>query len=172
MALKDLDLAQPIAKGANAVVYAANFKDTKQRQEEDRKSLTRSKSVLDCTITKYPLAVKMMFNYDIQSNAFAILNAMYRETIPARFYYSNAELSNWEIELVLFKRYLLLYNKFLFVVCPTLRGTYHRILMSCRCLQYSRITYRNYVVLKACIQLPYRLEYIQTVRAEICHCFL
>lgn len=105
VALKDLDLAQPLAKGANAVVYAAKFKDIKQPHEEVKKPLKRSNSILDTTIAKYPLAVKMMFNYDIQSNAFAILNAMYRETIPARFYYTNAELSSWEIEFVCRKYY-------------------------------------------------------------------
>lgn len=35
-------------------------------------------------IEEYPLALKMMFNYDIQSNAMAILKAMYRETVPAK----------------------------------------------------------------------------------------
>lgn len=53
-------------------------------------------------MAKYPLALKMMFNYDIQSNSMAILNAMYRETVPARLYYSNAEITNWEIEYGLF----------------------------------------------------------------------
>uniref|UniRef100_A0A182Q946 non-specific serine/threonine protein kinase n=1 Tax=Anopheles farauti TaxID=69004 RepID=A0A182Q946_9DIPT len=38
----------------------------------------------DYTIEEYPLALKMMFNYDIQSNAMAILKAMYRETVPAK----------------------------------------------------------------------------------------
>ncbi|XP_035780171.1 serine/threonine-protein kinase PINK1, mitochondrial-like [Anopheles albimanus] len=33
---------------------------------------------------EYPLALKMMFNYDIQSNAMAIIKAMYRETVPAK----------------------------------------------------------------------------------------
>uniref|UniRef100_A0A182XWS3 non-specific serine/threonine protein kinase n=1 Tax=Anopheles stephensi TaxID=30069 RepID=A0A182XWS3_ANOST len=38
----------------------------------------------DYNIDEYPLALKMMFNYDIQSNAMAILKAMYRETVPAK----------------------------------------------------------------------------------------
>uniref|UniRef100_A0A182PAJ5 non-specific serine/threonine protein kinase n=1 Tax=Anopheles epiroticus TaxID=199890 RepID=A0A182PAJ5_9DIPT len=38
----------------------------------------------DYTVEEYPLALKMMFNYDIQSNAMAILKAMYRETVPAK----------------------------------------------------------------------------------------
>jgi len=35
------------------------------------------------SIYEYPLAVKMMFNYDAESNATAILHAMLRETVPA-----------------------------------------------------------------------------------------
>jgi len=31
-------------------------------------------------VDRYPLALKMMFNYDIQSNALSILRAMYKET--------------------------------------------------------------------------------------------
>jgi len=34
--------------------------------------------------TMYPLAVKMMFNYDAESNAMSILRAMSRETVPSR----------------------------------------------------------------------------------------
>lgn len=45
---------------------------------------------------QYPLALKMMFNYDIQSNAMAILKAMYRETIPARNKPANEEVDGWE----------------------------------------------------------------------------
>lgn len=47
----------------------------------------------------YPLALKMMFNYDIQSNAMAILRAMYKETIPAINKYSNADADGWEKQL-------------------------------------------------------------------------
>lgn len=35
-------------------------------------------------IHEYPLAVKMMFNYEAESNAPAILRAMYKELLPAR----------------------------------------------------------------------------------------
>lgn len=51
-------------QGCNAAVYAANYKDS--------------------TEDGWPLAVKMMFNYDIESNAFAILKGMVREIVPAR----------------------------------------------------------------------------------------
>lgn len=49
----------------------------------------------EASIERYPLALKMMFNYDIQSNAMAILKAMYKETVPAkRRNYS--EMDGWE----------------------------------------------------------------------------
>lgn len=47
-------------------------------------------------IKSYPLAMKMMFNYDIQSNAISILRAMYKETIPAINKYNNADADGWE----------------------------------------------------------------------------
>ncbi|XP_075158897.1 PTEN-induced putative kinase 1 [Haematobia irritans] len=47
-------------------------------------------------IHRYPLALKMMFNYDIQSNALAILRAMYKETVPARQRYINEAAEAWE----------------------------------------------------------------------------
>ncbi|XP_042893579.1 serine/threonine-protein kinase Pink1, mitochondrial-like [Penaeus japonicus] len=36
------------------------------------------------SLEKYPLAIKMMFNYEAESNAPAILRAMYKEMLPAR----------------------------------------------------------------------------------------
>jgi len=41
-----------------------------------------------------------MFNYDIQSNAMAILKAMYRETIPARCRLDNGVAESWEKSLM------------------------------------------------------------------------
>lgn len=53
-------------------------------------------SISDPTsIYQYPWALKMMFNYDIQSNAMSILKAMYKETVPARAR-STDECKNWE----------------------------------------------------------------------------
>lgn len=51
----------------------------------------------DSSIEKYPLALKMMFNYDIQSNAMAILKAMFKETLPARNR-NIFDTQNWEKE--------------------------------------------------------------------------
>lgn len=50
----------------------------------------------NANIHRYPLALKMMFNYDIQSNALAILRAMYKETVPARQRYINEAAESWE----------------------------------------------------------------------------
>ncbi|KAH8288248.1 hypothetical protein KR044_006083 [Drosophila immigrans] len=48
------------------------------------------------SIERYPLALKMMFNYDIQSNALSILRAMYKETVPARQRRMNPSADEWE----------------------------------------------------------------------------
>jgi len=62
--LNDFELGTPIAKGCAAVVYCARLK--KEGSAE------------------FPFAIKMMFNYHAESNAFTILRAMHRETAPAR----------------------------------------------------------------------------------------
>lgn len=51
---------------------------------------------LNGSVDRYPLALKMMFNYDIQSNALSILRAMYKETVPARQRRMNPAAEEWE----------------------------------------------------------------------------
>lgn len=87
-----MSLGKAIAKGANAVVYSASLK------VGDGESMSKEKNTENPQNEDHPLAVKMMFNYDIQSNAMAILRAMYRETVPARQYYTNIEIADWEKE--------------------------------------------------------------------------
>jgi len=65
--IQDFTLGQPIAQGCNAVVYQA-------RLATDQASPGAS----------FPFAIKMMFNYDAESNALTILRAMQRETLPTR----------------------------------------------------------------------------------------
>lgn len=65
--LSSLEFGKVIAKGCNAVVYEAREK-TKNDNEQTPK--------------EYPLAVKMMFNFDAESNASSILRSMYREMVP------------------------------------------------------------------------------------------
>ena len=166
--LNDMEIGPPIAKGCNAVVYAATFKNPPEKlkvvecSSKDggetsseivslprfvqnfggsvdnlrqvassprgsfdvvRKSVkfndtvdvrTRSRlstssddseelheiSTDETSIYHYPWAIKMMFNYDIQSNAMAILRAMYKETIPARCRIDNGDFENWERSLI------------------------------------------------------------------------
>lgn len=51
----------------------------------------------DESLFSYPWALKMMFNYDIQSNACAIVKAMFKETVPAR---RGTIVSNdWEVHI-------------------------------------------------------------------------
>lgn len=76
ISLEDLEIGPNIGKGCSAVVYAAAWRTS---PDELARSLHRLKSIDD-----YPLALKMMFNYDIQSNALMIHRAMNRETLPAR----------------------------------------------------------------------------------------
>lgn len=94
--LKDLSLGKPIGKGANAVVYTASLNRHDLVGGTFGYKLQSTKSD-EYHISKYPFAVKMMFNYDIQSNAMAILRAMYRETVPANFYHSNIGVTDWEL---------------------------------------------------------------------------
>jgi PTEN induced putative kinase 1 len=95
--LDNLSFGKPLAKGSNAVVYATKIKSNSDSNEQHNQLTSATGDQED--INKFPLALKMMFNYDIQSSAMAILNAMYRETVPARIYYSNLGISEWEIDL-------------------------------------------------------------------------
>lgn len=94
--LKDLELGKPIGKGANAVVYTANLNRTDLIKGNFCYNVQTSK-LNEYHIAQYPFAVKMMFNYDIQSNAMAILRAMYRETVPTNLYHSNTGITDWEL---------------------------------------------------------------------------
>jgi len=57
-------LGSLLSQGCNGAVYAANYKDANPQE--------------------WNLAVKMMFNYDIESNEFAILKGMVKEIVPAK----------------------------------------------------------------------------------------
>jgi len=84
--IEDFELDQPIAKGCAAVVYSARVKED---QCDDAKGFNNSENITDeqkhQSSNKYPLAIKMMFNYNAESNASTILRAMHRETVPARY---------------------------------------------------------------------------------------
>ncbi|KAJ1524531.1 hypothetical protein ONE63_011023 [Megalurothrips usitatus] len=84
--LEKFEFGKAIAKGCNGVVYTAQLKSDSSEGAENHAEREGS----------FPLAVKMMFNYDAESNAMSILRAMHRETVPAMSYSSNEELNVWE----------------------------------------------------------------------------
>lgn len=59
--------------------------------EEDDNSTTEN-------LMNFPLALKIMFNYDIESNAMSILRAMHKETVPARR--RTVDVTEWERSLI------------------------------------------------------------------------
>lgn len=60
--------------------------DDEEEEDDDvpNQGKTGAESEDLISMEKYPLAVKMMFNYEAESNAPAILRAMYKEMLPAR----------------------------------------------------------------------------------------
>ncbi|KAF5297680.1 hypothetical protein FQA39_LY12011 [Lamprigera yunnana] len=94
--IETLEFGNPIAKGSNAVVYEAGLRNG-SNTVVNNSSISKDDEVV--SYLKYPLAVKMMFNYDIQSNAVSILQAMHRETVPAGQYTHKNNLDAWELEL-------------------------------------------------------------------------
>ncbi|XP_055294768.1 serine/threonine-protein kinase Pink1, mitochondrial [Sitodiplosis mosellana] len=87
------------------VKYQSNSNSSRHDANSERNSNESSSTISfndekGNDIETYPLALKMMFNYDIQSNAMAILRAMYKETIPAMKKYSNADADGWEKQLM------------------------------------------------------------------------
>ena len=80
--LTDFDIGPVIAKGCSAVVHAARL-----TMEGFRKMGTEGPGAeTSCSSEQksgseekpFPLAIKMMFNYEAESNANAIINAMHR----------------------------------------------------------------------------------------------
>lgn len=94
--LQNFVIGPIIAKGCSAAVYAARFVDAAQDENNDSTNVDEETKE---EVTAFPLAIKMMFNYDAESNASAILRAMYRETVPARKHFGNDELDIWEQRL-------------------------------------------------------------------------
>lgn len=92
--LKNFVIGQPIAKGCSAVVYAARTKTNNDASQDNEITIDNSSE-----LAAFPLAIKMMFNYDAESNATAILRAMFRETVPAWKHHKNDELSHWELQM-------------------------------------------------------------------------
>ena len=77
-------------QGCNAVVFAANWTDQKinERLSSDfdiiEETSEELKAIGKVENSDAPLAVKLLFNYEAESNSFAIMNAMQKETVPAK----------------------------------------------------------------------------------------
>ncbi|XP_077297289.1 PTEN-induced putative kinase 1 [Arctopsyche grandis] len=93
--LDDLCIGKPIAKGSCAMVYSAKLKNATENVEVPSSSAVEPIQ----EPIEYPLALKIMFNYDIQSNSMAILNAMHHETLPALSRHINTDIFYWENNL-------------------------------------------------------------------------
>ncbi len=77
--LSDLQLGSILAKGCNAVVFAAKWADRGWRGVS--RAFERIEGPEEATTSEgqdFSLAVKMMFNYEAESNATAIVEAMQR----------------------------------------------------------------------------------------------
>ncbi|XP_017853192.1 uncharacterized protein LOC108607083 [Drosophila busckii] len=85
--------SQPTAASNFVEAEAAAEKPQAHQTEEQEQVHPRASS---SSLERYPFALKMMFNYDIQSNAMSILRAMYKETVPARQRRMNASAEEWE----------------------------------------------------------------------------
>lgn len=57
-------------------------------------AVTEYESEIESNILEFPLALKIMFNYDIESNSTAILRAMHKEIVPAERRYM--ETTEWQ----------------------------------------------------------------------------
>ncbi|XP_011862313.1 PREDICTED: serine/threonine-protein kinase PINK1, mitochondrial [Vollenhovia emeryi] len=93
--LQNFVMGPMIAKGCSAAVYAARFVMNTTQDKDTSTDI----DVKANDISTFPLVLKMMFNYDAESNAAAILKAMYKETVPAKKYYRNDNSAIWEQKL-------------------------------------------------------------------------
>ncbi len=83
LSLSDLELGGVLAKGCNAVVVAARWAGGKWGQvsrafEGVEAPVETTSAGWKSEKNDHPLAVKMMFNYEAESNAAAIIDAMHR----------------------------------------------------------------------------------------------
>ncbi|XP_043256267.1 serine/threonine-protein kinase Pink1, mitochondrial [Colletes gigas] len=95
LSLEDLVIGPAIAKGCSAIVYATRFNNS--ALDKGNGQINSDDKATD--VTAFPLALKMMFNYNAESNALSILRAMHRETVPARKHFNNEELADWETKM-------------------------------------------------------------------------
>ncbi|XP_045138409.1 serine/threonine-protein kinase Pink1, mitochondrial-like isoform X2 [Portunus trituberculatus] len=122
--LADFTLGPVIDKGCNAVVYAARWKTDEHEEAQTSTGKCESQGAVARTPTtpcgpcedvqqekdtqieaaetwhnEFPLAIKMMFNYEAESNAPAILKAMYKEILPAQCAQLDPAQQEWQERL-------------------------------------------------------------------------
>ncbi|XP_066582032.1 serine/threonine-protein kinase Pink1, mitochondrial [Prorops nasuta] len=90
--LNSFVIGPPISKGSSAVVYAARPRDKDDNDNSNQIKIEKQNT----NLANFPFALKMMFNYDAESNSTAILRSMFKETVPAWKHYSKDELTSWE----------------------------------------------------------------------------
>ncbi len=76
VSLSDFELGHFLAKGCNAAVVAARW--AREGWQTVSGAFENVQGPSQEASSGYPLAIKMMFNYDAESNAFAILNTMHK----------------------------------------------------------------------------------------------
>lgn len=72
LSVQNLTFGPLLSKGSSAAVFAGKWNEPEgsETESEGQKS--------------YPLAIKMMFNYDFESNSSAIFRAMCKEIVPCK----------------------------------------------------------------------------------------
>ncbi|KAK2897235.1 serine/threonine-protein kinase PINK1, mitochondrial [Channa argus] len=91
--LEDYIIGNQVGKGSNAAVYeaAAKFVPPKQTDSksslvelrEDEEEVQKPRSLTCCSLKKFPLAIKMLWNIGAGSSSEAILKSMSQELVPA-----------------------------------------------------------------------------------------
>ncbi|XP_023232715.1 serine/threonine-protein kinase PINK1, mitochondrial-like [Centruroides sculpturatus] len=80
----DFEIGNVLAKGCNAVVHGARLKGSASKAPVESTDPPTCAALPVGSLDPYDIAIKMMFNYDAESNAVAIWKAMNKEMIPAR----------------------------------------------------------------------------------------
>lgn len=93
------DNVAELQSGSSVQEYEENTKNGVHEIYNDSIISHLSRENLDSSIYNYPWALKMMFNYEIQSNAISILRAMYKETIPCNSKQKKYDQNNWEKQI-------------------------------------------------------------------------
>ncbi|KAK9500090.1 hypothetical protein O3M35_001425 [Rhynocoris fuscipes] len=89
--LNRFSIGKMISKGSNGAVYLARKNSSFGLESEASKDNESPKFEPESPAISFPYAMKVMFNYDIESKATSILKSMYCEAIPARIHFANRD---------------------------------------------------------------------------------